>query len=115
MKKTLAIVAVTAAIPASALAGNTAAASVRAGPAAVAPPVAQVQAASPGASGASGGAASSNAASPAAVPSLTGFSTLPGAYQAAIANGAVPASDGTVQVTISGSTLTVDSADRVVR
>lgn len=48
------------------------------------------------------------------VASVSGFTVLPGAYRAAIANGAIPAGDGTVQVTINGATLTVDAKDAVV-
>jgi len=88
--------------PLHVFAGNAPAPSVRPGPAAVAAPVSQVN-------------ASLNQAAPVgAQPILRGFSKLPGAYSAAIANGATPGPDGTVEITISGVTLKIDSEDNVV-
>jgi len=96
------VVMVLASSPLSVFAGNAPAPSVRPGPAAVAAPISQVN-------------ASLNQAAPVgAQPILRGFSKLPGAYAAAIANGAIPAQDGTVEITISGVTLKIDSEDNVV-
>lgn len=104
MKLHHSVVALTFALsPLSVFAGNAPAPSVRPGPAAVAAPISQVN------------AGLNQQAAPATVqPTLKGFSKLPGAYPAAIANGAQPAPDGTVEITINGVTLKIDSEDNVV-
>lgn len=109
MKKIFAISFAVVLMPVTAFAGNTAAPSIRPGTTSVAPPTSQVQAAfsSLPSAGAAQGASTT-------VLGLGGVAVLPGAYQAALGNGATPASDGTVEVTISGVTLKVDAADKVM-
>lgn len=98
-------------LPLAALAGNTAAPSVRAGPSSVAPPTSQVAAANAPSTGGTSGA---SAPAPGVAPLGMSGSNLPGAYQAAIANGAVPAADGTVQVSLNGVPLTIDRENNIV-
>ncbi|MES2720044.1 MAG: hypothetical protein V4688_06090 [Pseudomonadota bacterium] len=94
-------------VSASAVAGNAPVPAMRGGPSAVAATSQTLtNALQPG------GASQGGAGAPAA--NVSGFPILPGAYKAAIANGATPTADGTVQVTINGATLTVDAKDAVV-
>lgn len=111
MNKLLCVATLLSLSPLSALAGSTAAAAIRPGPSAVAPSVSQTAASGAGLAGAPSQAAPG-------LPQAPGqgatFASLPGAYKAALANGATPADDGTVQVTLNGVTLTVDREDNVV-
>lgn len=84
-------------------AGNAPVVAMRAGPSPIAAPSqAQTGAVQVGAS---------NAGTPQTPVSLT---KLPGAYDAAIANGASPDGNGNVEITINGVDLTIDRKDAVV-
>lgn len=100
---------VLALVPVAASAGNAPVVAFRAGPSAVAAPSqAQTGAIQTGAIQTGGSDAGQ------ATQVSVNFSRLPGAYDAAIANGAVPNANGNVEVTISGASLTIDRKDAVV-
>lgn len=111
MNKLLCVATLLSIAPVCAWAGSTASAAIRPGPSAVAPSVSQTAASGT----AVGGSISQIGSGSPLSPSQGGtFASLPGAYKAALANGATPANDGTVQVTLNGVTLTVDREDTVV-
>lgn len=98
---------VLALVPIAASAGNAPVVAFRAGPSAVAAP-SQAQTGAIQTGGSDAGQATQ------ATQVSVSFSRLPGAYDAAIANGAVPNANGNVEVTISDVSLTIDRKDAVV-
>ena len=84
-------------------AGNAPVVALRAGPSPIAAP-SQAQTGAVQAGGSDAGAPQ--------IP--VSFTKLLGAYDAAIANGAIPDANGNVEITISGVNLTIDRKDAVV-
>lgn len=88
--------------PAVLLAGNAPVIALKAGPSPIAAP-SQAQT-----------AAVKGDASIVAPQIPISFTELPGAYDAAIANGATPNSNGHVEISINGVEMTIDQKDAVV-